>query len=330
MTSMFERHDIQQVLRRQTGVISRRQLGRGSATDNDLRRMVRRRELARVLPGVYVNHTGPTSWHQRAWAGVLYYWPAALWGDSAMQSILGRRWRRSSDAPIQIAIDVSRTLVAHPGFRLERTPHLADRTRWYARPPHLLVEHALLMLATSNPTSEAIAILADACQARCTSPADLLEHAARIQRLPGRAWLTGMLTDLAGGSASALELAYLRGVERAHRLPTPDRQVPAQAGQKRVRRDVLHRPHGLAVELDGRAFHDHARARDADLDRDLAAAVDGLRTVRLGWAQVVGRPCQTAAMIAVLLSQGGWPGSPRPCSPGCEVTPVSTLIAGTG
>jgi hypothetical protein len=37
-----------------------------------------------VHQGVYVNHTGPQSWSSRAWAAVLFYWPAALTDLSAV------------------------------------------------------------------------------------------------------------------------------------------------------------------------------------------------------------------------------------------------------
>jgi predicted methyltransferase len=48
-------------------------------------------------------------------------------------------------------------------------------------------------------------------------------------------------------------------------------------------RDVVYAEFEQVVELDGRLFHDSADARDADLDRDLDAAVERLGTVRLGW-----------------------------------------------
>ena len=54
------------LLSQQSGVVSRRQLLRAGLTDNDIARLLRRRELARVHSGVYVDHTGPLSWLQRA------------------------------------------------------------------------------------------------------------------------------------------------------------------------------------------------------------------------------------------------------------------------
>ena len=67
----------------QDGVINRRQALAAGLTDPDIRRRLRRREWARVHPGVYVDHTGPLSWRrERAWAAVLYAEPAARCGAS--------------------------------------------------------------------------------------------------------------------------------------------------------------------------------------------------------------------------------------------------------
>lgn len=74
---------------------------------------------------------------------------------------------------------------------------------------------------------------------------------------------------------------------------------------------------GLVVELDGRLFHNSAGARDADLERDLDARVlEDRVTVRLGWGQVYGRACGTAAKLGLLLQQRGWTGRPTRC-PDC-------------
>ena len=98
----------------------------------------------------------------------------------------------------------------------------------------------------------------------------------------------------------------------------PIRQPRSTVGPTRYR-DVLYPEYGQAFELDSPLFHDSADARDADLDRDLDAAVEKLGTVRLGWGQVFGRPCRTASRIAVLLRRRGWTGTPRPCGPDCDL-----------
>ena len=66
-----------ELLARQDGVVSRQQLLSLGAARHDVERWLRRRDLTRVHPGVYVDHTGPLGWHQRAWAACLLHPPAA-------------------------------------------------------------------------------------------------------------------------------------------------------------------------------------------------------------------------------------------------------------
>jgi hypothetical protein len=77
---------IRRVLREQDGLVSRSQAQSLGATPADLRRLLRRRQWARVHPGVFVDHTGPLTWRQHAWAAVLYAGPAALCAQSALRA----------------------------------------------------------------------------------------------------------------------------------------------------------------------------------------------------------------------------------------------------
>jgi hypothetical protein len=94
------------ILLEQDGVVSRRQALPLGLSDHALARLVRRRELSRVHPGVYVDHTGPLQWGQRAWAAVLFYWPAALWRESSLHAF---GLRGMDESNIYVAIDASRT-----------------------------------------------------------------------------------------------------------------------------------------------------------------------------------------------------------------------------
>lgn len=138
-------------------------------------------------------------------------------------------------------------------------------------------------------------------------------------RLRRRAWLAAVLSDVANGTCSVLEHAYLTEVERPHGLPRGLRQVLAfdDAG-RRMFRDVLYggkrlRRWRLIVELDGRLFHSSALAGDRDLERDLDAMLDGEETVRLGCGQVFERACRTAEKLARLMQRLGWDGEFQPC-----------------
>jgi hypothetical protein len=309
------------VLHLQSGVIARFQAADRGLSDADIRRLLRRREWARVHPGVYVDHTGPLGWLQRAWAGVLVAWPAALCHASAIQAVRDPRGEGlGPDVPIHVAVDRQRAPRTPPGVVAHRLSDFEAKVLAHTHPPRVRLEHAALDVAAEAPDDRmAVAGLADLVQARWTTADRLLASLTSRSRIARRPLLAAVLGDVAAGSCSLLEHDFLALVERAHGLPRAQRQVRASA-RGAVFRDVVYEAFGLVVELDGRLFHDNARARDLDLDRDLDAALEGLLTVRLGWGQAHLRPCATAARLARLLHQRGWSGSLHPC-PACAPGP---------
>lgn len=304
----------------QAGVTCRRQLLQLGWTDNDIRRAVRRRELAAVHRGVNVDHTGPLTWEQRAWAAVLFAWPAALCDDSALRAFDPER--RSAEAgPIHVAVDRTRTVVAPAGVVVHYRVGLASRASWNLGPPRLRYDEAIIDVAIAQRRRlDAVPVLADAVGSRRTTAERLLAVIESRGRVRDRTWLRDVLDDIGSGAGSVLEHGYLSLVERPHGLPGGRRQVRDVGSQGVGYRDV--ELTGLAViELDGRRFHTGGRQRDIDLERDLEAAAESLTTVRLGYGQVFDRPCATAAKVAAVLSRLGWPGRPTPCGPECSAVP---------
>jgi hypothetical protein len=304
-------HDL---LHRQCGVIARFQALEAGLAQHDVRRLIRRREWARVHPGVYVNHTGPLTWTQRAWAAVLVAWPAALTHDSAISAVTGMDQRL--DGPIHVAVHRHRAFRPPRGVVAHRLADFDAKVLAVSHPPRVRLEQAAIdVAAEASDELSAVAGLADLVQSRRTTAERLMAALATRSRLARRPLLIAVLSDLASGTCSALERDYLALVERAHGLPHARRQV-RESWRGTVYRDVLYTAYGLVVELDGRLFHDTARARDLDLDRDLDAALEGLLTVRLGWAQAHVRPCETAVRLGRLLRQRGWTGEIHAC-PAC-------------
>jgi hypothetical protein len=121
---------------------------------------------------------------------------------------------------------------------------------------------------------------------------------------------------VAAGTNSALERRYLRDVERAHGLPEGRRQGRAASGGKSAYRDVHYERERTLVELDGKLGHDGTEDRWDDLDRDVASAVDGDLTVRVGWRQVLDA-CRLAEPVGAILKARGWEGDVQPC-PHCD------------
>jgi hypothetical protein len=304
---------LEELMELQAGVISRRQVLAAGGGDHDIRRRLRRREWALVHDGVYVDHTGPLTWLQRAWAAVLFAWPASLCHGSALRAADGPGRRDHDDrAPIHVAVQRDRRIRPPAGVRVHRLAELDAKAQWNSSPPRLRIEEAVLDVAAEAVTDyDAIAVLADAVQSRRTTADRLLDTLRKRSRISRRRFLDAVLADVRVGACSVLEHAYLTRVERPHGLPSADRQWRASGNP--VYRDVVYRAQGLVVELDGRLFHDSARARDRDLDRDLEGAVDGLAGVRIGWGQAVGRPCATAEKIGRILNRLGWAGVATPC-----------------
>jgi hypothetical protein len=304
-------------LRDQQGVVARAQLLAAGETPASIRRMIRRRELAIVHPGIYVDHTGVPTWVQRSWAAVLHAWPAALTGESALRSHEGPG-KRADPTTIEVAVARSRTVLAPPGVRIKRIDRLDERAVWTLGPPRLRYDDAAIEVACRAVTDlEALRVLADVVQGRRSTAGRLAAELGSRGRAPRRVWLTSVLGDIAEGTCSVLEHGYLARVVRPHGLPVGERQVRDGRGDRVAYRDVQH--DDLVVELDGRLTHDSARQRDADMERDLDAALVGKDTVRLGWGQVFDRACSTAAKVAALHSARGWAGVPRPCGDGCGI-----------
>ncbi|MGZ5405527.1 MAG: type IV toxin-antitoxin system AbiEi family antitoxin domain-containing protein [Nocardioides sp.] len=311
---------IAELLDVQCGVLSRAQALTGGLAPHDLRSMVRRRELTPVHHGVYVDHTGPLCWQQRAWAAVLAFAPAALCHRSAIRAARGPGWRdRDEQGPIHVAVARERrTLVVPDGVVLHHLADVGGKSLWNTSPPRVRIEHAVLdVAAEAGDELASIATLADGIQGRLTTPDRILAALDSRSRIARRDFLRAVLTDVAAGACSALEHGYLTLVERPHGLPAAERQVRDSA-RGTIYRDVRYAAYGVDLELDGRLFHDNARARDLDLARDLASAVSGRQSVRLGWGQVFGSGCHTAEAVGSLLQRGGWPGTTHPC-PACPV-----------
>lgn len=203
--------------------------------------------------------------------------------------------------------------IVHPGVCVRRIDRLSERVLWNTGPPRLRYEDAAIDVAgRARSDLAAVVALADMVQSRRSTASRLATEVNSRTRIPRRDWLRDVLTDIADGTCSVLEHGYLTRVVRAHALPIGERQVRSSNGSRVVYRDTAH-ANGLIVELDGRLFHDTASQRDADLERDLDAAVDGKDTVRLGWGQVFDRTCQTASKMAVLHLARGWSGHPQAC-----------------
>lgn len=317
LQAIFAREDAARMLdaqrRMQDGVTTYAQLTAGGLSRIDIERAVRRNELHRVHPRVYVDHTGPLPWEQRAWAAVLYAAPAVLCRDS-LEAPRGR----DDGRPIHVAIDHSRKVMPQPGIVVHRMRDL-ERKAYGGTPPRLRVEdNALAMANEARSDIDAIARVAEVASRSYVTAATLQEALNRAHSLRRRKLIQGLVDDLATGTHSVLEHGYLTKVERAHGLPPGRRQSPRTGASGNQFRDVDYEGYALVVELDGALGHESWRdqARDADRSLDDLAEL-GAVTARLRFHQVFDTPCQTAARVGRILTRNGWSGTPQSCGQTC-------------
>ena len=297
-------------------VTAEQALGHG-LTRASLKRLVDHGAWQRLARGVFLLGVGEPTWLARAWAGTL------IGGDRSRLSFAaaGHLWGLVADPPRTIPVLVPWTTVLDArepwAFRRERPGVRSDRSPGY--PSRTTLEDTVIDLCSDATPRELVSFVTEAVQSRRTSAAALLVALDRRARLSQRALLKELLTDVDEGAESALELRYLHDVERRHQLPRARRQH--RSARRRAVRDLRYEKFALLIELDGRT---HIPGRFRDMERDNGALLDGEVTLRYGWADVTGRPCQVAGEVARLLTLRGWSGAMTRCS-WCSNAPEGDL-----
>ncbi len=304
---------IQALIHDQGRIVSRAQLWAAGWSEAQIRRPLRSRRWRVVHPGVYAAHTGPIGYDERLLAALLYAGPEAAWSHYTAAEQLGLL-KPDSNRPVYVTIPERRRVVPRPNLVIHRDRYWADRLATVV-PPRRAPAHAVLdVVGVASSVDQAAAVVAEACQSGRVAPADLVQALADRPRLRHRRALRPIVSDVAAGSHSLLELRYLRDVERRHALPAGIRQRAVENEFT----DVFYRGFGLVVELDGR-LHLVPQLRWRDLDRDNRATLRAEATLRYGWLDVTSRPCQAAVQVLQVLRRAQPSLDAKPCRPSCPV-----------
>ncbi len=296
-------------------MVGRAQALAAGLTAARLRWLVESRRWQRVHAHTFATTTGPLTFEARVWAAILRVGRDAVASHRTAAFLDGLcddpgpviHVTAPAERHVRGKVDGVRVHYAH---RLPRTRHPA------ASPPRTRLEETVLDLVdvASHPR-EVEGWVTAACQRRLTTPERLADALGRRKKIRWRPMVEAMLTDVAEGAQSPLELRHLRQVERAHGLPAGCRQRRV-AGRRVIWIDVDYPEFALRVELDGRVGH-VGEGRFRDRRRDNRATVDGHATLRYGHADVFGDPCGVAAEQARVLRARGWTGTVRACRPDC-------------
>lgn len=284
----------------QDGVFSSRQVIDLGGTNALIRRFVRDGHWHRVASGILATTASPT-WRGLVWAGVLLGGSSAIVGGAAAAHLHGIG-PEPSDIDIWAPDNAPRS---REPWRFHR-----ERRTGRSEPTRVSLAQATLDVCCAGEADDIAATLAAALNKRRSAAADLRALVEGQQRLRHRQLILSMLSDVASGAESALEMRYLRDVKRAHGLPIGTRQVGMSAHS---RTDVGYLEQMVLVELDGRLGHEGIGAW-RDWKRDNEHAVSGhFTTLRYGWHDVVHGPCEIAWQVAEILTQGGWTGLLQRC-----------------
>lgn len=303
--------------RDQGGVVARPQLLALGIRSGAVRSLVRGGSWQQVHRGVYASFTGPLPPLARVVAAVLACGDGAVAAGWTALWLAGLREPHGGRRPIQVAVSHPRRVRPPDGVRVRRR-RAGAVTAAAACPPRLCVEEAVCdVVAVSTDPAEVIAVVTQVVQQRLTTPPRLRAELRRRRRQRHRRLLVDLLTDLEEGIRSPLERRFRHDVVRAHGLPMPTFNArETEAGGATRYRDARF-GFGVLAELDGRAAHPDGEAF-RDRERDNRAALEGDLTLRFGWHEVVGRPCEVAADVARALTRRGWAGSITACGPSCR------------
>ena len=305
------------LLRDQEGVLTRQQVLAAGLTRKTIEARVRSGRWQRLQLGVYAAFSGEPPRAARLWAAVLRAGPDAVLSHQTAAELHGLF---PGPAPlIHVTVPSGSRVVPPPGVRVHYSGRQAQARHPALAPPRTRLDDTVLDLAgQAAALDDAVSLILLAVGSRQTTPERLLSAISSRSRLAWRADLLSAVEAAGQGVHSLLEYRYLMRVERPHGLPPGNRQRRVVREGRREYQDIAYDAYRTVVELDGLAAHP-AQARWRDTRRDNLNTAFGLATIRLGYLEVSGHPCASAALIARALARRGWTGTLRRCGPSCEL-----------
>ena len=278
---------------RQWGVVTRKQLLAAGFDPASIARRIRAGRLHPIHRGVYlVGHSVPTA-RSREMAAVLACGQDAVLSHrdaAALHELLPHPAR-----PVPVNVSVAeRDCRRRPGIRVHRVKAWEPgEIGTLDSIPITSPARTVLDLAAVN-AAELEQVLAEAERRRLVRPSELIE---RSRGRPGRPMLRSLIEVGPSFTRSEAERRLLRLI-RSAALPSPETNARLCGYEV----DFLWRDAGLAVEVDGYAFHRSRQAFERDRARDADMAVAGYTVVRITWRQLVEQPEAVVARIAGALA----------------------------
>ena len=305
---------LREVAEVQAGIVTARQAAAAGIGAELIRSRVRQGRWQRIHRGVYATFSGQVGRDAAFWAAVLSAGPDAMLSHRSAAEL-----QKLTDEPcelVHLTVPAERLLLKPEGIVIHRSGRATLTVHPTLMPPRTRVEETILDLVDCAATvDDVIGWVTRGLGRGLTVTSKLRVAMADRSRIRWRSELTEFLSDDMSGVLSVLEYRYVRDVERPHGLPPGERQFRFRQDGRSGYRDTFYREYSLIVELDGHLAHP-AERRWRDVRRDNIAAAAGTTTLRFGWRDVDGSPCESAAQVGRIVRQRGYTGL-RGCAPGC-------------
>jgi hypothetical protein len=311
------------LLNAQCGITDRSQARQAGFSKRQIWHRLQSGRWQRVHEGVYATFTGKLPRDARLWAALRRAGEGAILSHETAAEVHGLIDRPASHT-IHITVPAARRPVQRGSIRgvvIHRSSQSRPQLPMTWKLPRTRIEDTVLDLIDAAPTFQvAYGWIARAVSRDFVTVSMLRAALATRRRARYRAELAVAFGESDDGVYSGLELRYARDVERAHGLPSAQRQARREIAGQVHYRDNWYAEYQVCVELDGPAYHRDERVWQDKRRDNLNLAEDGTETFRFGPVEVTERACESAAMVAATLARNGWKGTPRPCRrKGCSL-----------
>ncbi len=301
MASTQAERSLQDLARRQHGVVTRAQLTKLGVGDGALRCRVRAGRLRRLHHGVY--QVGPVAGPRaREMAAVLACGPRAYVSHGCAMALRGWIASACGSEPIDVLV-VGRRVRARAGIHPHYVARLDDHeTTTIDGIPAVTLGRALVDFAGTASLRKVEAAVAWAEREGLITPNGLSRLPDLYAGVPGIVRIRGVL-EAAGGPAltrSEAEALFLELIRVEH-LPIPE--VNSEVAGCEI--DFFWPRERFAVEIDGFRWHSSRPSFERDRRRTVHLAAAGIQVVRLTWRQVVDDRKETADQLRTALALAG-------------------------
>jgi very-short-patch-repair endonuclease len=262
-----------------------------------IRRLIARRDLVSVLPGVYAARPSPVSFEQRAWAGVLWS------GGVLSHHSAARLW----DLPVAASRSIHLTVApavrpTAAGILLHRVTLMPGSITTIGDLPVTRRSATVLDLLRSEPLLSARNLLDRAVQQGWIDARRLEAALVDQPSRTGNRQLRRLIVAIEPGADAESERVLHRLLRQAG--------LTGWVAQYRVRLpsglafvDVAFPEHRLAIEVDGRRYHDaNSDAFERDRSRQNELHACGWRVLRFTWAAMRDDPAGVIRRVRELLA----------------------------